>query len=83
VHGDAWIAACDTFQITIDAKGAQTVVMQYCARQAQGSNLMMGGSDTACSFSHKAFVDALIELFVAEDLVSLQVNFHDYAYIYM
>jgi hypothetical protein len=81
MHRDAWIAACETFRITIDAKGAQAVVMRYCAHKAEATSSIVGSSDAACSFSHEAFVDALIELFVAEDLVSFQVNFYDYAYI--
>ncbi|KAG2039798.1 hypothetical protein BDR03DRAFT_1008793 [Suillus americanus] len=68
MHGDVWIAACDTFQITIDAKGAQAVVMRYRARQAEARGSTVGSSDAARSSSHEAFVDALIELFVAEDL---------------
>jgi hypothetical protein len=70
VHADLWVAACDKLQITIDAKGAQAVVMQYRARHAQDRSLTTVNSNAPRSFSHEAFVDALIQLFVADDLVS-------------
>lgn len=45
--------------------------MQYRACQAEARSSTVGSSDAARSFSHEASVNALIELFVAEDLVSL------------
>lgn len=58
------------FRSLLTHKGAQAVVMQYHARHAQDRSLTTVNSNAPRSFSHEAFVDALIQLFVADDLVS-------------
>jgi hypothetical protein len=73
IHADAWISGCDLLRIPITAKEAQNTVAAYrsCHRQdcAAGST----GERSRVPFCNEAFVDAIVELIVSEDLVGLVI----------
>lgn len=72
IHADMWIAACDQLKIVITAKGAQPAISLY-RRHHSGTSGPANNNIPRAAFSPAAFVDAILEFIVGDDLVS---SFH-------
>ncbi|KAK7679641.1 hypothetical protein QCA50_017353 [Cerrena zonata] len=67
-HLAPWVDACDKLKITITAKGAQGAVLRYREQKNQSTpGLSSPPTQAPQEFSHKAFVNTIIEWIVADD----------------
>ena len=65
-HAHKWIDSCDSSKIKIMAKSAQEVVTEYRAYQGQGYT--SSGKRACRPYSSEAFVDAIVEFIVADQV---------------
>jgi hypothetical protein len=75
-HADEWISGCDQLKIPINAKEAQPAVAEYRRRHGQHSGTSGGSGQTKSrrSFTHEAFVDAIVEFIIGDDQVRIMVR---------
>lgn len=69
-HIDEWVAGCDKLNIKITAKTVQSVVADSRHERGKGQGKGVPAEDTKRpTFTHEAFVDAIVEWIVADDQV--------------
>ena len=70
-HADKWIEGCDKLCIPITAKEAQQALADYRHQKGQANTNTNSTehSKPGLPFSHKAFVDTIVEFIVADDQV--------------
>ncbi|KAG1856571.1 hypothetical protein C8R48DRAFT_570968, partial [Suillus tomentosus] len=71
IHADMWIAACDQLKIVITAKCAQPAIGLY-RKHHSGTRGPVNDNIPHAAFSPAAFVDAILEFVVGDD-ISLNV----------
>ena len=72
-HADTWITGCDKLGIDITAKAAQNVVQNY--RRRSGEPVLSGPKpeDIQEMYTEEAFLNALVDFIVSDDVVSLML----------
>ena len=68
-HLDAWVEGCDKLGIAITAEDAQSSVTEYRTHESERTIPAKDGTQRV-PFSNEAFVDAIVDFIVCEDLVS-------------
>jgi hypothetical protein len=66
-HTESWIAGCKNKGIVPKAKAAK-IAMQNCLQNSPSNPV--GSAIPRKLYSHVAFVDSLVDFFVADDIVS-------------